>query len=263
MAGKTYNPLTAQQQCNIICCKKTTQFEGQAPVRQFSVLRVKDLDPGNFLSAHLPGNTPSGCEILQPRVWEGGFMAQLLSNSWENLLCKSLTSKIVKVILVFTIVEAHKSISSSFDDVFLWKFVSPQRHPLFEKLKKEGTLHYLFQVNSISSAKHCGRCVTSKYGMHNYNCSANFILKFFPCFPHIPHAALVWICFGLWSDINDFGYIFSMVTSMEWHQILIFDHHILLLYRKGGSDLWYWKLDVQNIKWRLLAPQDWSIFSCP
>ena len=41
MAGESYKPLTAQQQCNIICCKKTIQFEGQAPVRQFSVLRVK------------------------------------------------------------------------------------------------------------------------------------------------------------------------------------------------------------------------------
>ena len=40
MAGESYNPLTAQQQCNIICCKKTIQFEGQAPDSQFNVLRV-------------------------------------------------------------------------------------------------------------------------------------------------------------------------------------------------------------------------------
>ena len=49
MAGKTYNPLTAQQQCNIICGKKTTQFEGQAPVRQFSMLRVDTWDTGEFV----------------------------------------------------------------------------------------------------------------------------------------------------------------------------------------------------------------------
>ena len=46
-----------------------------------SIPTDKDLDPGNFLSTHLPGSTPSGCKILQPRVSEGGFVAQLLSNS--------------------------------------------------------------------------------------------------------------------------------------------------------------------------------------
>ena len=46
-----------------------------------SIPTVKDLDPGNFLSTHLPGSTPLGCEILQPRVSEGGFVAQLLSKS--------------------------------------------------------------------------------------------------------------------------------------------------------------------------------------
>ena len=42
---------------------------------------VWNLDPGNFLSTHSPGDTPSGCGILQPRGLEGAFVAQLLSNS--------------------------------------------------------------------------------------------------------------------------------------------------------------------------------------
>ena len=166
-------------------------------------------------------------KLWKSHLWR--FVAQLLSNSWENLLCKSLTAKIVKIILVFTIVEAHKSISSSFDDVFLWKFVSPQRHPLLEKLKEVGTLHHLFQLNSLSSAKHFGCCVISKYGTHNCNCSANFILKFFPCFLYIPHAALLWICFRLWSDIYDWmtsnprfrlSYFAPLPQRRQWSLIL-------------------------------------------
>ena len=64
--------------CKIVRC---WQLVLEGVVHPPSIPTVNDLGPGNFLSTHLPGNTPSGCEILQPRVSEGGFVAQLLSNS--------------------------------------------------------------------------------------------------------------------------------------------------------------------------------------